>query len=132
MKGKKLITVVAIFIVTTLNAKPRVSLAHFEKDLQSMSKKSKNVTIKVGSFVDCLADKRRKKEIIEQEIAGLQQEVDALAKEVEQYETAERELVVCIAEQKNKLQQRVDDMRGIVAQLAQAYDVLHPMAQRDV
>ena len=133
MKGRALIGGVGIlFITALLSAKPRISLAHFEKDLQSMSKKSKNMTIKAGSFIDCLSDKRRKKEIVEQEIAVLQQEVDFLAKEVMQQEAAERELIVCVAEQKNRLQQRMHDTQSLVGQLAQAYDTLHSTAPRNV
>ena len=121
-----------LFITSPLYAKPRISLAHFEKDLQSMSKQSKNMTIKAGSFIDCLSDKRRKKEIIEQEIAVFQQEVDVLSKEVAQQEITARELIVSVAEQKNRLQQRTHDMQDMVLQLAQAHDALYSSSPRDV
>lgn len=123
MRGSILIALI-LFVSVSLYAKPRVSLVHFEKDLQNMAKKSNNVAIKAGSFVDFLAEKRRKKEAVEQAIATLQHEVDALTKEVAQYEVAEREAALLVEAQKTSLQQRTQDLQAVVAQLAQAHDVL--------
>lgn len=115
----------SFFRLALLCAKPNISLAHFEKDLQSMSKKTQNVTIKAGSFVDCLADKRRKKEVIEQEIALLEVDVARLNKEITIYEVEERDLNLALEEQKNKLKQRTHDVHMIIAKIHQANNSLN-------
>ena len=126
-------TTITVFFggVVLLGAKPNISLAHFEKDLQSMLKKSQNLTIKTGSFVDCLADKRRKKEVIEQEISRLEIDVAALNKEIAFYEVEARDLTLAIEEQKNKLKQRMNDMNIIIAQINQTNNVLTVEPLRD-
>ncbi|MBM3887389.1 hypothetical protein FJ364_05670 [Candidatus Dependentiae bacterium] len=77
--------IASLFVINSLHATtPRITLSHFEKDLQQMAKSSKHFAVKQGSFVDRLATKRSQKDVIEEELAKLQQEVDDLQKEVTQ------------------------------------------------
>lgn len=108
---------------------PRISLAHFEKDLQSLAKSPAGVVVKAGSFVDRLASKRQQKEKIEQELATLQQEVNTLSQEVEQYETVLREVNRLLNEQKSLLNHQIAGLQYVSEQLEIEQKLLHPITR---
>ena len=85
---------------------PRATLTHFERDLQKMAKSSKIPAAPAGSFVDRLASKRRQKEVIEQELAKLQQEVDLFQHDVVRLEGIRSELELATAAMHGKIEQQ--------------------------
>lgn len=87
-----------LFLFSTLimcvqNINPaKIALDHFEKDLQLMAKKTTNISIKDGSFIDKLSRRRKEKEQLDSAFSSLQKEVADLRAEVCQYEEILAEL----------------------------------------
>lgn len=101
MKLKK---VWALFFCNTyLIAAPRISLEHFEKDLQTMSRGAGPVVAKQSSFVARLAAKREQKELIEAEIAALKEAIMPIMQEISELEIREQELTAAIQRQEGEI-----------------------------
>ena len=84
---KKLTLIISLCIATVCAAKaPRVTLEHFERDLQSMTKTTQTPRLKQGSFVHRLAEKKEQKEDIEHSMNTVKLEIETCSAELAQRE----------------------------------------------
>jgi hypothetical protein len=120
-----------LFTSSLLATAPRITLENFEKDLQEMAKTSKSIVMKDGSFVDRVAEKRRHKQSIDLDLAGLQGEIDGLKKEIVQLDAQSQALEEQLTQETQHLEQRIVQVEHVVAQLEHEQNFLRPTSTLD-